>query len=59
MNSVTYTNYEGLTNTIEFPMATRYEDEPLMEGFEAIARAAAHEADLVIIEDWLGEELAA
>lgn len=53
MHSVTYTDSTGLTNVFEFPTATRIEDEPCMDGFDTIAGAAAHEADLVMAEDWL------
>ena len=53
MHTVTYIGSDGLTNTIELPIATSFEDEPVMDGFEAVARAAAHESDLVLVEDWL------
>lgn len=53
MHRVTYTDSTGLVNTFEFPTATQIEDEPIMDGFEHVAQAAAHEADFVLIEDWL------
>lgn len=59
MHSVTYTDSQGLTSIFEFPTSTQIEDEPLMEGFDHVAQAAAHEADMVLIEDWLGAELVA
>lgn len=53
MHSLTYTDSQGLTNVFEFPTATTIEDEPVMEGFEHVAQAAAHNASLVLAEDWL------
>lgn len=57
MHAVTYTDSQGLTNVFEFPTSTTIEDEPIMDGFEHVAQAASHEADFVLIEDWLGAEL--
>lgn len=53
MHTVVFTDVEGNVARFAFPTATRIIEEPVMDGFEDVAQAAAHEADMVMVEDWL------
>ena len=54
MRITRYINCEPHT----YPVAPASFDEPCFDGFEQVVDAANYGADLVLISDWLGTELA-